>query len=144
MALLLGHLGEFCPDTEEWTHYELRLKHYFAANEIEDASKQKSVFLTCIGSVAFKQLTSLIAPASVDEKTLKVLKETLQKYYGPVPSEVVQHYHFNSRNWKPGESVASYVAELRAIARHCHYGDSLLLMLRDRLVCGIKQQADSV
>ena len=81
MATLLGHLGEFCPDKEEWTHYELRLKHYFVANEIEDASKQKSVFLTCIGSVAFKQLTSLIAPASVDEKTLKDLKEVLQKYY---------------------------------------------------------------
>ena len=74
MAALLDHLGEFCPNKEEWTHYELRLKHYVAANEIEDVSKQKSVFLTCISSVIFKQLTSLIAPASVDEKPSKILK----------------------------------------------------------------------
>ena len=33
-----------------------------------------------------------------------------------------------------------YVAALRALSEHCEYGDSLKLMLRDRLVCGINHE----
>ena len=36
-----------------------------------------------------------------------------------------------------GESVASFVAELRHLAIDCEFGDSLNEMLRDRLVCGV-------
>ena len=38
-----------------------------------------------------------------------------------------------------GESIASYVAELRRLSEHCGYGQSLDEMLRDRLVCGMAQ-----
>ena len=36
-----------------------------------------------------------------------------------------------------GESVATYIAALRALAENCSYGKSLKEMLRDRLVCGV-------
>ena len=39
-----------------------------------------------------------------------------------------------------GETVANYVASLQAIAKYCDYGDTLNMMLRDRLVCGINHQ----
>ena len=35
------------------------------------------------------------------------------------------------------ETIASYVAELRALWQTCGFGDSLEDMLRDRLVCGV-------
>ena len=44
---------------------------------------------------------------------------------------------FNLRTQQPGESIASYVAELRRLSEHCGYGQSLDEMLRDRLVCGM-------
>ena len=41
-----------------------------------------------------------------------------------------------------GETIASYVASLRAIAKDCEYGNTLnMTMLRDCLVCGINHQA---
>ena len=49
----------------------------------------------------------------------------------------MQRYTFNTRFRKPGESIAAYIAELRAIAQFCNYGNTLDLMLRDRLVCGV-------
>ena len=49
----------------------------------------------------------------------------------------MERYKFHSRVRKPGESVATFVAELRSITQHCNFGDSLELMIRDRLVCGI-------
>ena len=36
--------------------------------------------------------------------------------------------------------MSNYVAELRALAEFCNFGDSLELMLRDRLVCGINDE----
>ncbi len=36
-----------------------------------------------------------------------------------------------------GESIASYVAALRALGEHCHFGADNNDMIRDRLVCGV-------
>ena len=58
------------------------------------------------------------------------------KYFSPRPSPIVKRFEFNSRRQKEGESIATYVAELRKIAEHCDFGAVLSDMLRDRLVCG--------
>ena len=59
------------------------------------------------------------------------------KYFSPRPSPIVKRLEFNSRRQKEGESIATYVAELRKIAEHCDFGAVLsdMLRLRDRL-CG--------
>lgn len=49
----------------------------------------------------------------------------------------MQWFRFNSRSRQSGESVAAYLAELRRLAEHCNYRDTLDLMLRDRLMWGI-------
>ena len=33
--------------------------------------------------------------------------------------------------------MANYIAELQALSQNCNFGDTLELMLRDRIVCGI-------
>ena len=38
---------------------------------------------------------------------------------------------------KPGETVATFVVELRQLSKFCEFGASLENMLRDWLVCGI-------
>ena len=50
---------------------------------------------------------------------------------------MVQCYLFNSRVCKQGESVATYIAELKQLSIHCEFGGTLGDMLCDRLVCGI-------
>ena len=61
----------------------------------------------------------------------------MKDHYNPKPVVTVQRYKFNSRSRKEGETVATFVAELRRLAIHCEFGDSLNDMLRDRLICGI-------
>ena len=66
------------------------------------------------------------------------LVKTLADHFCPAPSEIVQQFRFNSRSRKTGESVATFVAELRAIAAEfCNFGNTLETMLRGRVVCGI-------
>jgi len=61
---------------------------------------------------------------------MKVVKE-------PTPSVIVQRFKFNTCSQRPGEFISSFVAELRRLAEHCNYTDTLEDTLRDRLVCGI-------
>ena len=50
---------------------------------------------------------------------------------------MMQRFAFNSRSRKQGESVATFVADLRRLSEYCKFGNSLVEMLRDRLICGI-------
>ena len=65
----------------------------------------------------------------------------LQDHYDPNPSLIAQHFKFNSFIQGPYETIAKYVAALRALTEHCFYGDILDDMLRDRLVCGMQQDS---
>ena len=134
----IGRIEEFREDKEEWSQYAERLEHFFAANGITDNDKKRSVFLTVIGAKAYKQLRSLIAPVKPGESDFATMSKAMKNHYAPAPSESVQRFRFNSRFRRPGESVSTYIAELRALSEFCNFEDTLSLMIRDRLVCGIK------
>ncbi len=74
------------------------------------------------------------------DKMFKQLVELVQHHENPKPSAIVQRFRFNTRFRKPGESIASYVAELQNISEHCDFQNTLEEMLRDRLVCGINDE----
>ena len=94
-----------------------------------------------IGPQAYKLLKSLVAPAKPGEKDYNQLVQALKQHYEPAPSEIVRRYRFNSRVRHKGESVATYVSELRGLAQFCNFGEALDTMLRDRLVCGINDES---
>ena len=98
---------------EEWPQYVERLEHYLEANGITgdaNAAKRHSVLLSVIGPAPYQLLRSLLAPVKSTDKTFDKLAAVLN--YNPRPSEVMQRFCFNSRSRKPGESVASFVADL--------------------------------
>ena len=60
-----------------------------------------------------------------------------EKKYDEVVAKRTEHYSSDtSRSRQAGESMATYVAELRRLAQHCNYGDTLHKMLRDRIIWG--------
>ena len=137
----LGSMKEFDPEKGSWTEYSERLKHYFAANNIEDAALKRSVLITVMGEAAYARLRRNVAPAKVDDKTFDELVKVMSDHCNPSPSVIMQRYKFNTRGRQPNESVMTYVAELRALAEHCKFPtDFLNELLRDRLVCGINDQ----
>ena len=97
--------------------------------------------LTVIGPATYKLLSNLVAPKKAGEVEYSTPVKTLADHFNPTPSEIVQRFKFNSRSRKLGESVATFVAELRAIATTCNFGETLEAMLRDRIVCGVNDNA---
>ena len=56
-------------------------------------------------------------------------------------SEIFRHnasFLFNTCVRQEGESITAYVTRLRDLAYHCEYGDSAKDLIRDRLVCGVR------
>ena len=107
------------------------------ASQTQRRSGLCSCDLLVVGPSPFKLLRNLVSPAKLSDKTFVQLVTTLTNHYSPKPSEIVQRFRFHSRQRESGETVAAYVAELRAIAEFCNFKDTLEDMLRDRLVCGV-------
>ena len=131
-----GTLTVFDSRKETWDSYSERMIFYFIANEITDDDKKKAIFLSACGSRTFDLLRNLLQPAKPGEKSFDELVEVLKGHYAPRPSVITQRYKFNTRIRQQGESVSTYVAELKAIAEFCDF-PNLEQMLRDQLVCGI-------
>ena len=101
-----------------------------------DTNKKRSILLSACGPKTYKLLRSL----ADDIPVLKSYDDlvSLVKYFNhPKPSVIVQRYKFNLRDRTAEKSIATYVAALQQLAEHCDYKDTLLEMLRDRLVCGV-------
>ena len=132
-----GSLSEFNANVETWSSYTERLGHYFEANDITDASKKRALLLTACGPSTYQLLKNLLQPLKPSDKNYSEIVKILDEHFSPAPSPIVQRYKFNTRMRKSGESVFTYITELKACGEHCDYGDQLHDMIRDRLVCGI-------
>ena len=141
MAAVFGKIEEFDSEKEDWPNYVERLSHFFTANSITTDEQKLAVFLSVIGPATYKLLRNLVAPKKPGEKSFDDLVQLLTNHYNPTPSEIVQRFKFHGRFRKQGESVATYVAELRSLAEFCNFGTTLEDMLRDQLVWGIKNDA---
>jgi len=114
---LLGTIDPFTStDADDWSSYLARLEQYFKANKIND-DRKKAVFLTVMGETTFRLLQTLIAPATVDDKTLPQLRDVLTKHFTPKRLIIAERFKFWKRNQQASESFSEYAAELRRLAR---------------------------
>ena len=107
---MLGKIDKFDSATEEWKQYEECLGNLFSANGINRDEKKRAVLLTLIGPARYKLLRNLIAPQKPGEVEYSSLMKRLADHFSPTPSEIVQHFKFNSRSRRQGQSVATFVA----------------------------------
>ena len=123
MSTLLGRVDEFDSTKEEWPQYVKRWDHFFAANGITNADRKKSAFLAGVGPTIYGLVRNLVSPEKPGDKTYAELVRVLTEHFNPTPSETVQRFRFHSRFRKPGESIATFVSELRSLAEFCNFGN---------------------
>ena len=135
-----GILKEFYPDSESVKIYLERVQLYFEANGVPE-DKQVPILLSSIGSSTYTLLSDLLAPAVPKSKTLAEITEVLKKHYEPKRAVIAERFHFHKRDQAMGESIADYDAALRRLATHCKFEGYLNDALRDRFVCGLRNEA---
>ena len=135
---MIGKVGPFEGDDDEWDHYVERLSFYFTANKITDKGQQRAVLLSVCGAKTYKIIRNLLAPTKPDEVEYKDIVDKVKDHLNPKPSCIVQRFRFNCRSRSDGETIGAFIAELRRLTEDCEFGEALHDMLRDRLVCGVK------
>ena len=115
MTAMFREVGEFVESQEDWSQYANRLTHIFIANDVTDVGEKQAILLSVVGPRLYKLLSSLLVPATPEEKDFGKLVQVPREHYSPPLSEIVQQYKFNSSVRQPGESVTAYVAELQDI-----------------------------
>ena len=89
-----------------------------------------------MGGKAYQVIQNLLVPSTPREANQIV---TLMKdHTKPTPGVIVQRFKFNTRDRQPNESMVNFMAALREIAQYCNYGSTFDLMLRDRLISGVR------
>lgn len=136
---MLGNIGAFDEDVEEFENYVSRVKLFFTANAIKDENRV-AVFLTLAGPKIYSLAKSLLSPVDPANETLDNILKKLSEHFKPKCIVIFERYRFYSRNQKQGESIADFLAAIRALAHTCNFGDSLDDMLRDRLVMGLSNK----
>ena len=129
-------IGVFSGEPTEWEDYVERLENCFVVHDIKKEAKKRAVLFSDYGVTNDKLIKSLIAPQKPSDVEYKILDKAKQ-HLAPAPSCIVEHYKFNTRVLQPSESIASFVAQLRALVTHCEFDEMLEDILCDRIVCRV-------
>ena len=78
-----GKLEEFDENKEKWTQYTERLGHYFTANGVTDAGKQRAILLSVCGSKVYKLMIALLSHA--EERISCFQANNLKELFKDVP-----------------------------------------------------------
>jgi len=85
------------------------------------------------GPSLFDLLTSLASPKQISALKLKDIYEMLTSHFSLGPSVIAAFNQFHKRDQQSGETVSS------SFGPDCQFGAALDRMLRDRFVCGMKE-----
>ena len=140
IAQSIGHMPEFDENVEDWVSYEERLGQYIFVNDIPK-EKQVATLLTLVGAKTYKLLKNLVAPEIPSKLAYEQLTASLKTHYSPKKLVIRERFIFNKRNQGPNESINDYLAALKQLASTCDFGDHLDDQLRDRLVCGLRNDS---
>ena len=133
-----GQLPQFSGTPSDWDVFAEQLTFYFVANGIDSADKKRAILLSACGTTTYKLLKALVAPAELSTKSFDELVKLAQEHYNPQPSVIMRRFRFNTCVRQEGESVNHFVTRLRDLASCCDYGDAAKELIRDRLVCGVR------
>ena len=118
-----------------------RFQQFLIATKIDEEECKRAIFQNKIGQSTYRILRNLVSPKKPEEETLVNLAKIMQSHFKPAPSEIVEHCKFHTRLRRPGESIATFVTELRSLSEFCNFGETFEDMIRDSLICGINDDA---
>ena len=139
MAGKIGKIDVFDDTVETWCAYKERLDQYFIVNDVA-ADKLVPALLSLIGAKTYSLLRDLTAPDLPSTKSYDNLCAVLEQHLAPKPLVIAERFRFHKRDQHEGEGVLEFIAQLRKLSTYCEFGASLSDTIRDRLVCGLRNE----
>ena len=86
-------------------------------------------------------MNSLFGDAEATHGDMDFVLRTLETHFMGSVNVTYKRYVFNQRNKQDSETFETYLTVLRQLVRTCNYQKMTNELLRDRLVCGIKEDS---
>ncbi|PFX23520.1 Uncharacterized protein K02A2.6 [Stylophora pistillata] len=95
--------------------------------------------LAVMGPSTYGILRNLVYLEKPKDKSLDKISNILEERFTEKKVEIAERFRFYTA-MQESETIAQFVSRLKKLARYCNFGDKLNDMIRDRLVCGIKDR----
>lgn len=121
---------------ENWRIFEREYDIFIAAAHSDKSAKtQAYILLNIAGPDAIEQKRSYAYAAEV-RLCCECLKKEFQEICNHQNNRTMERHKFHTRGQKQGESIESFISDLRIKAKCCHFGDITEALICDRIVCG--------
>ena len=94
--------------------------------------------LSAIGEKTYRALEELCTPQKPSDKSLEEITQLLLEHFKPKHLVVAESFKFYNAKQEEGESISNFLVRLKHLASTCEYGSFLKRALRDKFVCGLK------
>ena len=123
-----------------WKRFKRAWDNYETASNLKNESVEYrcAVLLTCIGEEANEMLDGFKFEAGENRNDIDIVLAKFKQFCVGSTHEAFESYRFHSRTQEPSESIDTYVAELRRLAKGCRFEDQEDRMIRDRILMGCK------
>lgn len=121
---------------ENWRIFEREYDIFIAAAHADKTDKTKAyILLNIAGPDAIERERSFMYAAEVRNEAGAVirpaesredpecLKRKFREICNPQNNRTMERHRFHSRNQKQGESIESFISDLRIKAKSCNFGD---------------------
>ncbi|XP_063368298.1 uncharacterized protein LOC134656717 [Cydia amplana] len=123
----------------EWTKWKKAFNIYFDACEL--SKKEEKVQISILLHVIGERAREVYQQFESECTTLKSLIARFDKFFLPKKNLTIERHRFFTRCQHDGESIEQYAFELRKLSATCEFGTLMQDLIRDRLICGIKEDA---
>lgn len=127
---------------ENWKKFKQRFDVYMnATGASEKDDKQKAcIFLPVVGEEAVQVYNTFVFGPDEEFKLEKIL-EKFEAYCTPKRNTTYERHKFFTRVQRSDETIDQYVTQLRTMAKNCEFGDLVDSLIRDRIICGVPDNA---
>lgn len=124
---------------ENWKTWQQAFEIYMVASGLDakPAERQVAVLLHTIGPEGIKKYNTFGLTEAQKKDTKEVLK-AFENFCTPKSNESVERHFFNMRSQQPGEKFLTFVTDLKNLSASCGYGELRESLIRDRIICGIR------
>ena len=137
----VGSVAPFVEEEEAFIEWRERFEQFLLANNVTDEVRMRAFLITLIGPRTYSRLRDLLAPDRPTDTPYADLLTLLGRHYEPKKIVIAERYKFHLRMQGDNESVVTFMASLRSLAKDCDFGAFLSEALRDRFVCGLRSEA---
>ncbi|XP_072144708.1 uncharacterized protein [Dermacentor andersoni] len=128
---------EFDDMTSSWSTYRVRLEAFFEGHSITDPGKRRAL-LSALNDKMVCVLQGQCQSESVNLLSYEAAVQHLDNHFDPQANKIAASYAFFMWKQAGGEMVRDCITDLRRLAKDFSFDKLLDPILRERIVCGIR------